>query len=367
MQAESSRPLFAFNGTGWTHGTPGQAPVLHRFTGFLVLLTIPKRRLDPGRLTVWYDAQKCSAGHRRQSRLGATLLERMVTWPYTSPAGRVRITLSDKMVLRLTFAVVLLVCLACACRAEPTLLDAGYRQLYNLQFAEAHRSFAEWQRVNPTDPLGPISEAAAYLFTEFDRLRILESEFFLDDGNFTTREKLSPDPVIKKKFLNALAAGQLLADRALAVKANDQNALFAAILRTGLLADYLALIEKRNFAALGEVKTGRALAQKLLAINPDYCDAYLAIGVENYLLSLKPAPVRWLLRISGAQTDKEHGINSLHLVAQKGRYLLPYARVLLAVAALRDNDRNGARRMLQGLAKEFPENRLYSRELARLQ
>lgn len=271
------------------------------------------------------------------------------------------------MIPRLTVILLLLGCLAPACHAELTLLDVGYRHMYNLRFDEAHRSFAEWQRMNPTDPMGPVSQAAAYLFTEFDRLHILESEFFLHDENFTARTKLSPDPAVKRKFLTALDTGQRLADRVLAARKNDQNALFAAILRAGLLADYLALIEKRNFAALSEVKTGRSLAQKLLAINPNFCDAYLAIGVENYLLSLKPAPVRWLLRLGGAQINKEQGINSLHLVAQQGRYLLPYARVLLAVAALRDNDRNGARQMLQSLAREFPENRLYASELARLQ
>jgi hypothetical protein len=40
---------------------------------------------------------------------------------------------------------------------------------------------------------------------------------------------------------------------------------------------------------------------------------------------------------------------------------------LLAVAALRDHDRETARRMLSGLAEEFPKNQLYRKELAQLQ
>jgi len=59
-----------------------------------------------------------------------------------------------------------------ALHAEPTLLDAGYLQMYNLQFDQAHRTFAEWRRLHPDDPMGPASDAAAYLFTEFDRLHI---------------------------------------------------------------------------------------------------------------------------------------------------------------------------------------------------
>jgi hypothetical protein len=114
------------------------------------------------------------------------------------------------------------------------------------------------------------------------------------------------------------------------------------------------------------VKEGRALAVHLLTTHPDCYDAYLAIGVENYLLSLKPAPIRWLLRAGGAETDRDRGVEDLALTAEKGHYLLPYARILLAVAALRDKNVARARELLEDLAKEFPRNPLYMQELSRL-
>src|SRR5208337_4627670 len=108
-------------------------------------------------------------------------------------------------------------------------------------------------------------------------------------------------------------------------------------------------------------------ALPILAIDPSCYDAYLAVGVENYILGLNPAPVRWLLRIYGAQTDKDQGVENLRTTAEKGHYLVPFARLLLAVAALRDKNRDQARDLLAGLAREFPNNRLYRRELERLQ
>ena len=71
-------------------------------------------------------------------------------------------------------------------------LDAGYRQMYNLQFEQAHLTFARWEQDHPADPLGPASDAAAYLFAEFDRLGVLESEFFTDDDGFKKRRNKSP-------------------------------------------------------------------------------------------------------------------------------------------------------------------------------
>jgi tetratricopeptide repeat protein len=57
----------------------------------------------------------------------------------------------------------------------------------------------------------------------------------------------------------------------------------------------------------------------------------------------------------------------LRLTAASGHYLQPYARLLLAVAALRDGNRSQARELLAGLVQEFPQNQLYATELARLQ
>ncbi len=246
-------------------------------------------------------------------------------------------------------------------------LEAGYRDMYNLQFEEAHQMFEAWKQAHPADPLGPVSDAAAYLFSEFDRLHILESELFTDDAKFESRSKLAPDPKAKQAFEQSLNAGQQMADKALAKDANNADAMFAAVMILGLRGDYAALVEKRDMAGLSYMKSGRTMAERLLARYPSYYDAYLAVGVENYLLSLKPAPMRWLLRITGAQTDREAGLQKLRITAEKGHYLLPYARLLLAVAAIREHHPEQARQILEELSRQFPHNKLYAKELAKLQ
>jgi hypothetical protein len=251
--------------------------------------------------------------------------------------------------------------------ANPPSLELGYHQMYNLEFESAHQTFREWEKTHPDDPLGPSSDAAAFLFAEFDRLGVLQSELFVNDDKFKKSQKLAPDPAAKLGFENALARSERVADEDLARAPKDGNALFAKTLNLGLRSDYVALIDKHYLASLSYMKSAGILADKLLVIDPSRYDAYLATGVENYMLGLNAAPVRWLLRLYGAQADKEQGIQKLRLTAEKGHYLLPFARLLLAVAALRDKDRAQARVLLAGLAKEFPNNGLYAKELARLQ
>ncbi len=248
-----------------------------------------------------------------------------------------------------------------------SLLDAGYRDMYNLRFDAAHAAFAEYQRENPKDPLGAASDAAAYLFSEFDRLHVLRSEFALKDENFfSAAEPLPASPAAKQAFEAALAKTKELAEAGLEQSPPDPDAMLATTFRLGLHADYLALIEKREIQALSEMKQARTLADKLISMHPTYYDAWIAPALENYLLSLKAAPVRWFLRVTGAQTDRQTGLEKLRITAEKGHYLAPYARLLLAVAALRDHHPIQAKELLAGLARQFPENQLYKEELARI-
>lgn len=239
--------------------------------------------------------------------------------------------------------------------------------MYNLDFAGAHNTFHQYQQANPQDPMGFVSDAAAYLFSEFERLHVLESDLFVDDNHFDNRRKLTPDAKLKSEFDAHLAMAEDLANHKLAQDGKDTNALLAKVMANGLRGDYAALIEKRNLTSLGYIKTSRALAQQLLTIDPTCYDAYLSLGAENYLLGVNAAPVRWVLRLTGAQTDKQQGIDQLRTVAEKGHYLAPFARLLLAVAALRNKDKQTAKTLLAGLATEFPDNKLYSKELSRIQ
>jgi hypothetical protein len=254
-------------------------------------------------------------------------------------------------------------CALAAVAAAETPLESGYRQMYDLQFADAHRTFGDWQNTHPDDPMGPASDAAAYLFAEFDRLHILQSEFFTHEQHFITDHKLVPDVVAKRKFEASLDAARRLAAR----DPKNADCQFALILANGLHSDYMALIEKRYSASFQEMKASRQTAERLLAAHPTMYDAWIAVGVENYMLSVKALPLRWLLRLAGGETDRAVGLAKLRLTAEKGHYLAPFAKLLLAVAALRDNDTWHARVLLEGLVREYPHNPLYAQELARLQ
>ena len=263
-------------------------------------------------------------------------------------------------------AVVLLCCLPGFASTNLSFLDSGFHSMYDLDFAGAQQRFSAYQHDNPDDPMGSVSEAAELLFSEFDRLGVLQSQMFVKDAGFGARSKLVPDPAVQAQFETAIQRSQAMVQKRLGANPNDRDTLLAAALSAGLKADYLALVQKQNVAALRYTRQATDYAQRLLAVCPNCYDAYVATGISKYLIGSRAAPVRWILRASGFAGNKSEGIKELQMAAQHGHYLAPFARILLAIAHLRDKQPQPAKVLLAGLTAEFPQNTLFARELERL-
>jgi hypothetical protein len=245
-------------------------------------------------------------------------------------------------------------------------LDAGFHFLYELKLDEAHKQFEAWQKSHPEDPLGSASEAAAYLFEECYRQGVLTSGFFLDDKRFLGKIPLKPDPRLRAGFFAADKQAQDLAQLRLKTNPNDPNALFAMTLSLGMQANYASLIDKRQIDSLRKVREADVYAKKLLAVDPNAADAYLGLGMANYFIGSLPGPKKFFLSFAGIHGDKKVGIEQLQIAADHGHYLRPFAKILLALAALREKQTEVARIQLKELVAEFPENPLFASELAKL-
>jgi hypothetical protein len=130
---------------------------------------------------------------------------------------------------------------------QPGAIDRAFNRLYNYDFAGAHAILDEELLKRPEDPLIYAVRGAAYLFSEFDRLKILELEFFADDDKVTDRKKLKPDPKAREQLFKVIGEARKRALARLAVYPNDHEAMFALCTAAGTETDYVGLIEKKYF------------------------------------------------------------------------------------------------------------------------
>ncbi len=245
-------------------------------------------------------------------------------------------------------------------------IEEALDRLYNFDFTGTHRILDRHIAESPEDPLGPGMRAAAYLFYELDRLAILESEFFEDDKKIASKKKLKPNPVIRERLKAALEETELLARKRLERDPNDVNALFALSLKEGVLTDYKALVEKKGLSSLKNARASNKHAVRLLKVEPEFYDAYLTTGINEYLIGSLPFFIRWFVRMEGVKGSKKQAFENLELVAAKGRYLGPFAKILLSIICLREGQPERARRLLAELSARYPENPLLRKELAKV-
>jgi len=244
-------------------------------------------------------------------------------------------------------------------------LQQAYAHLYNFDFNGAYEILDRQRQLDPQQPLLPATKAAAYLFSELDRLRILELDFFTDDEKVVDRRKLVPDPNIRNKFFQTVAESDKVANARLGSNPNNPDALLALCMTTGLVTDYAALIEKRRFGSFSLAKKSHVWAKKLLDLHPPVVDAYMTFGTAEYIVGSLPFFFRWFVHMDNVEGSKKKGIDELELVANQGKYYGPFARMLLAVIAMREKRPWDAETLLASLANEYPQNPLIHKELMR--
>jgi hypothetical protein len=248
--------------------------------------------------------------------------------------------------------------------ADPSVrLDSGFRRLYELDFRGARSEFLAFEEANPADPLGKAAEAASYLYEQLNEKGVFTSAFFLNDAKFLNGVDGDSASNRNQPFLDANDQARSMAQALLRAHPQDSRGLLVLTLTDGMESEYLGIIQKKQLAGLSVMRHAEKEAADLLAIDPSAQDAYLALGTSNYVIGCLPSYKRAFLWVGGIHGDRVKGIQQLQLTAQSGRYLRPFAKILLALAYEREHQMEQARRLLAELASEFPANPLYAREL----
>jgi hypothetical protein len=244
-------------------------------------------------------------------------------------------------------------------------LMTGFNLLYQQRFTEARATFSDWQSRNPEEPFGEIALAASYLFEELYRQGVLTSDFFLSEKRFMHGIEGKPDPDRMNNFHEALTRARAMAKQRQKTRAKDPEALFALTLAAGMESDALAILEKKHLDGLKRMKEANESAKQLLAQRPDAADAYVAPGIANYIIgSLNPG-YRFALWFGGIHGDKKLGMDEVAKTVENGRYLRPFAKIMLALAARREKQNVLAQKLLHELSEEFPTNDTFAAEYAK--
>lgn len=234
--------------------------------------------------------------------------------------------------------------------------NRAHDHYFNLEYDEALADYYKALEAAGENATDWNHIATTILFSELHRLGRLETSAFRGNNAFLEEEKPQPDPEANERFLGALHQGRRLAEAALAKDPDDARALFSLSSGYALEANYLFMLEKSYFSALRTGTKARKAAERVLEIEPEFVDAYLAPGVQEYVVGSLPWAVKMFAALGGVRGNKEKGQQWVQRVADEGEVLRTEAQMLLTLLHRREGRPLEAARTLDRLIERFPRN-----------
>jgi hypothetical protein len=244
--------------------------------------------------------------------------------------------------------------------------EQAFHRLYNCDFAGAHAIIDGQLKIRPEDPMLYAIKGVAHLYSEFQRLQILETEFFADDDKVTDKKLLKPDPAVRADLFQLTGEARRRAAERLKSHPNDREAMFAMCMAAGVETDYTSLVEKRYIRSYSLSKESQLYARKLLDLNPPCYDALLTLGSAEYVVGNLNFFWRLFVHFDQIEGNKQKAISELKMVMNCGRFFAPFAKILLSVIYLREKQPQQALNLLREIQRDFPENKLVRSEIGRI-
>jgi tetratricopeptide (TPR) repeat protein len=253
-----------------------------------------------------------------------------------------------------------------AAAAENQLVDAAFEHFYNLEYEPALKLFQRAERQNPASPDIHNHIAQTLMFREMYRNGALESELVSGNDAFLRRPKLDAGPDVQERFQSELQSAMDLAQARLRANQNDPEALFAMGISHGLRSNWDFLVRRAWMDALREATAGRKLHNRITEMDPDNVDARFMQGMHDYVVGNLPLMYKMLGFLAGFRGDKQQGIRTVELVAQRGERNKVDAEVILCVLYRREKRYKEALPLLDDLIQRFPRNYLLWFERAQM-
>lgn len=254
---------------------------------------------------------------------------------------------------------------ASAVREDPR-TAAGFDHFYNLEYDQAIAEFRRLVTLDPGNPSFHNHVAQAVLYREMLRGGALESELVTGNNPFLGREKLATSAEADREFHASLNRALQLAEATLANDPNDGAALYALGVSHALRANYNFLVRKAWMDSLKDATAARKAHSRIVELHPEDIDARLLPGLHDYVVGSLPFHMKILGFLAGAHGDRESGIETLQLVAQKGSANRHDAQVLLAAIYRREKKSEAALSLLKEVIERFPRNYLFRLETVQM-
>jgi predicted Zn-dependent protease len=243
----------------------------------------------------------------------------------------------------------------------------GNDAVYNLDYQVAREKFDRMVKIAPDHPAGYIYLANNLWLEWLNSSRRLSASLYNGDSFYQQdAEEDKFDPKREKEFNDYIRQAIAVAKARVLKNPQDTEALYYQGAALGLRAGYSVTVKRSFRRAMGDANNSTQIQKKVVKLDPNYNDAYLSIGLYEYVIDSLPFVWRTLARLAGLKGSKQKGLEHLELATRKGRFAADDARVILIGLYSREKQPEKALEMISYLAAKYPRNYLLGVERANM-
>jgi hypothetical protein len=242
----------------------------------------------------------------------------------------------------------------------------GFDHVYNLDYEEALAAFENLRQQYPRHPGPPLYLALTVWQRELFRRQDLGLDRLVAPESFIQANGRQMPAEDRNTFLKDVGESQAFSQAILKERPGDRDARYFLGAAHGALAAFALTIDHDKRETF---RQGRQAYQYHLGIvmeQPDYYDAYVTLGLYEYVVAKLPWYVKWIAQIAGYKGTEERSFKYLRTAATKSEFASVNARNLLVVLCLREKLYDEALQNAQFLQHQYPRNVLLHLNVAQI-
>ena len=248
---------------------------------------------------------------------------------------------------------------------DPVVRD-GYERFYNLDYDVSISRFESVLKAHPQEPMAYGYLQMAIVFRELYHQDLLDTTYYAHDSFLTSKRNVPVPAETRQRIEDLTNTGIKLCDDRIRANPNDKDAYFARGYLRGIHASFITLVDHSFVSAARQGYAARGDSEQVLKIDPQYVDAKMAIGIQQFAVASLPRWVRMVVGIVGVGGNKEKGLTMLRDSAAHGVVTAVESRTVLSLFLRHDARYAEALVVQHGLAEQYPRNYLFRLEEANL-
>jgi tetratricopeptide (TPR) repeat protein len=242
-------------------------------------------------------------------------------------------------------------------------VQVGFNDIYNIDYGEAKQVFASLAAQYPYHPASPLYMASVIWLEELLRRQDLDLNRFVSATYFSKKTDQVMPSRERAAFFNYIKKSEALVNAILKKNKKDKDGRYFQAAIFGFKASFAITIDHSLREAFVSGNKAYSLCKQLVEEDPKYYDAYLTVGVYEYVVGSIPWYLKWAAYIIGAHGSKNDGFKHLALASQ-GQYNKNEAQLVEMVFDVREGKYAESLSSARSLADRFPRNFLFPLNIA---